>query len=58
MTQDELAEFKRLLALYLAITCPHCSSSQVEDRHVITCTSCGVVLSDLRAIVESINNCV
>lgn len=53
MSPEELREFKRLLALYLDITCPHCKNGEIEDRHLLTCTSCGVVLSDLKTLVGS-----
>lgn len=51
MTQEEVREFKRLLALYLDIRCRHCSTGEIEDRHILTCTSCGVVLDDLKTLV-------
>jgi hypothetical protein len=53
MTQEEVREFKRLLALYLDITCLHCKDAAIEDRHILTCTACGVVLSDLKKLVGS-----
>ena len=52
MTKEELAEFKRLLALYLDMTCAHCHSTTIEDRHILTCVGCGAVLDDVKQIVS------
>ena len=50
LNEQELALFKTLLHRYLGTTCTHCGNAQIEDRHILTCTQCGIVLSDLRLI--------
>ncbi len=52
LTEQELVEFKRLLALYLGMRCVTCASIEFEDRHIVTCASCGKVMGDFKTIVQ------
>ena len=53
LTEQELVEFKRLLVIYLGgMHCAECTNDGVEDRHIITCVTCGKVIGDLKTIVE------
>ena len=52
MTEQELAEFKRLLALYLDMQCVTCEGTEFEDRHIVTCTTCGKVMGDFKTNVQ------
>lgn len=52
LDMEELALFKQLLKRYLNVACPECECSDLEDRHILTCTECGTILGDLRTIIN------
>lgn len=52
LSPEELALFKQLLKRYINVHCQGCECANLEDRHILTCTECGSVLTDLRTLIN------